>query len=137
MSELDQKIAARIQEAKDKGIEAAASTVAAALGRSLDKNGDSYHYTDASFNICEGSGVTGSDGGLYWQSTTIDFMGNRVFESGGCKICIYKPGLWESAFFALVEPAKVASAEKVRVEREKKEREIAHVEAKTRKNWGL
>jgi hypothetical protein len=122
MSDLEKKIEARKQQARDRNISSKAALIARTLGRtdewddykhgSREEGRKSVYEKDGLRITDEFNSVTSSDGGGgCGGSTTVEFRGKKVFEEySSDRIESYAPGAWEKQLDALHVQAKEKDA---------------------------
>ncbi len=136
MTNLQDQIKSRIQEARDKRIDSDAGAIAMGLG--ILKMCGTHVYKDAEFEIEYGFGTSGSGDEMgAWSHTHIDYLGTRVFEESGSTLKIFIPGAWEALFKALCEKADVVLEAKRKALQAARASAKAAEEMAERKRWGL
>ena len=137
MTDLQERIAARIQEAKDKGIAEAAILVAETLGhknKHPDQEYSSYYeylVGESGFE-CRFEKHFGDDDTSTTQYVIVKSWDKKLFVQKSGEITTYAGGDWEKRLFALAEKAKARVAnigDEIAKQEAAKRAELA--------NWGL
>ena len=140
---LEEQIAARRKEVKDKKIDEKAVHVARYLGRERSLNekgmtGHAYAYEDHGLKISHESGsVSSSDGDAGFVGTEISYNSVSVYTQGGGQVTRYIPGFWESILEVQYIRARAREKEIGRETTKNRSKAKAKKTRELRENWGL
>lgn len=141
MTNLEDQIEKRKQEAVDKDIVGQAVKVARVLGQTYptsdtDSSGSESVYKEKTLNIKFSCGSF-NDGESGYSGVDISYGDQQVFYEGGHTIRTYIPGNWEKKLKTLFN--KATKKEKIDIEKQKQMQSVKQKEADDaeRKKWGL
>lgn len=135
---MEEQIAARKKEAKDKDIAYKAGSIAKYLGSAADAKGERHVYEANALKIDHLFGViSGSDGDMAFSHVIVTYQGAVVFKEEGYTLEAYIPGTWEAILENLALEAERARKKQANQERATEKKREKSADRAAAKSFGI